>query len=79
MDELDTTLILEELSQAIDSLSILYRSKGFAQVTLNNIQSLASRVYSESKRDFRVGRSTVNMISLRQLQQRHEQQQLLFL
>ncbi|CAE1314375.1 unnamed protein product [Acanthosepion pharaonis] len=42
--------------------------KVFARVVLPRLQSLASRVYTESQCGFRAGLSTVDRISLRQLQ-----------
>ena len=55
--------------------------KVLARVALDRLQSLASRVYTESQCGFRAERSTVDMIVfLRQLQEKcREQQQPLFL
>jgi len=62
----------------ISLLSIV--DKVFAGVALNRLQSFASRVYSKSQCGFRAGRSTADMISLHQLQEKcREQQKPLFL
>ena len=54
--------------------------KMFARVALHRLQQLAESVYPESQCGFRSKRSTVGMISLRQLQEKcREQQQPLFI
>ena len=50
--------------------------KVFEKVILIRLQKLAERVYPESQCDFRAGRSTIDMISLRQLQEKCREQQM---
>ena len=64
--------------RGISLLSIV--GKLFARVELKRLQVLAGRVYPESQRGFRKGRSTIGMIFfVRRLQKRREQQQPLFI
>ena len=54
--------------------------KVFARVFLARLQILADRIYPESQCGFRSGRSTVDMISTKQLQEKcREQQKPLYL
>jgi len=54
--------------------------KLFTRVAIHRLQQLAERVYPESQCGFRSQRSTVDMISVRQLQEKcREQQQPLFI
>lgn len=65
--------------RGISLLSIV--GKVFARVVLNRLQKLAVRVYPESQRGFKSGRSTIDMIfiSLRQLPEKcTEQRQHLY-
>ena len=52
--------------RGISLLSVV--GKVFAQVVLARLQILADRIYPESQRDFRSGRSTVDMTTTRDMQ-----------
>ena len=50
--------------------------KVLAKVIFVRLQKLAERVYPESQCGFRAGRSTIDMVSLRQLQEKCKEQQM---